>query len=204
MKKIVLSLLVIAAMTSLQANAFDVVSALKFWDRATEAQTAEAQTTKTLEEIETQMATIDKSVQEAFIGIISDLSTRKEVKSIKSDLKSNSANLTNIISTYTAKIANSKEDFVKKVNSLSEKEKTALANNLAVLSEGAQQYLLLATDGVKTASNALKTSQRLSDFATTVTNINNVAGQLKNRATTVINLANQMKTIAQTAGVTVQ
>ena len=72
MKKIVLSLFVIAAMTSLQANAFDYMSALKFWDRATDAQTAEAQTTKTLAEIETQMATIDKSVQEAFIDIVSE------------------------------------------------------------------------------------------------------------------------------------
>ena len=49
MKKIVLSLFVIVAMTSLQANAFDLMSVLKFWDRATEAQTsAEAQTAKSL------------------------------------------------------------------------------------------------------------------------------------------------------------
>ena len=205
MKKIVLSLFVIAAMTSLQANAFDYMSALKFWDRATEAQTsAEAQTAKTLTEIQNEMATIDKSVQEAFIDIVSDLSSRKEVKSIKSDLKTNSDNFANVISTYTAKLANDKENFAKTISKMSEKEKTNLVNNLAILSEDAQQYLLLATNGVKTASNALKASQKLSEFATTVNNINSVAGQLKNRATTVINLANQMKAIAQTAGVTVQ
>jgi len=204
MKKIVLSLFVIAAMTSLQANAFDVASTLKFWDRATEAQTAQEQTTKTLADIQTQMTTIDKSVQDAFISIASELSTRREVKSIKSDLKANSENLATVISTYTAKMANDKDNFTKKISKLSTKEKTALVNNLATLSEDAQQYLLLATDGIRTASTALKNTQKLSEFATTVTNINNVAGQLKRRATTVINLANQAKSIAQAAGVTVQ
>ena len=206
MKKILISLFVIVGMTSLQANAFtwDWASALKFWDRATEAQTAEAQTTKTLADIQNQMTTVDKSVQDAFINIVSELSTRKEVKNVKSELKSNSANFTNVISNYTTKLASNRDNFVKTVNNLSNKEKTALANNIAVLSESAQQYLLLATDGVKTATNTLKTTQKLSEFATTVTNINNTANQLKNRAATVINLANQAKTITQTAGLTVQ
>ena len=205
MKKIVLCLFVIIAMTSLQANAFDLMSALKFWDRATEAQTtAEAQTTKTLTDIQNQMTTIDKSVQDAFIDIVSELSNRKETKEIKNQLKSNSDNLAVVISNYANTIANNKDKFVKSVNDLSNKEKAALVNDLATLSEGAQQYLLLATEGVKSASNALKTTQKLSEFATTVNNINTVANQLKSRATTVLNLANQAKAIAQAAGVTVQ
>ena len=206
MKKILISLFVIVGMTSLQANAFtwDWASALKFWDRATEAQTAEAQTTKTLADIQNQMTTVDKSVQDAFINIVSELSTRKEVKNVKSELKSNSANFTNIISNYTTKLASNRDNFVKKVNSLSNKEKTALANNIAILAESTQQYLLLATDGVKTATNTLKATQKLSEFATTVTNINNTANQLRNRAATVINFVNQAKAIAQTAGVAVQ
>ena len=90
------------------------------------------------------------------------------------------------------------------INKMSEKEKTNLVNNIASLSQFAQQYLLLATDGVKTASNSLKATQKLSEFATTVNNINSIAGQLKNRATTVYNLVNQARVIAQAAGLTVQ
>ena len=206
MKKILVSLFVIVGMTSLQANAFswDWASVLKFWDRATEAQTAEVQTTKTLADIQNQMTTIDKSVQDAFVDIVSELSSWKETRDIKSELKKNNTNFMNTISNYTTKIANDRDNFIKKINKLSAKEKTALINDIAVLSESTQQYLLLATDGVKTATNTLKTTQKLSEFATTVSNINNTANQLKNRAATVINLANQAKTIAQAAGLTVQ
>lgn len=202
MKKVVLSLFVIIAMTTVQANAFDLMSALKFWDRASAQQTAEAQTAKTLADVEKQMTTIDKSVQDAFLNIVSELSTRKEEKTIKSNLKVQT--ITDVINAYTNTLANNKNNFVNTVKKLSTKEKTTLANNIAALSEGGQQYLLLATDGIKAATNELKSSQKLSEFATAVNNVNNVANQLKSRATTVINLANQMKTIAANGGVAVQ
>ena len=204
MKKIVLSLFVIVAMTSLQANAFDFMSALKFWENTAEKQAEQVQTAQTLTDIQTQMATIDKSVQDAFIDIVSDLSTRKETKNIKNQLKSGSDNLTTVISNYVNTLANNKEAMTKTISKLSNKEKTALVNNLATLTEDAQKYILLATDGAKAASNSLKTSQKLSDFATTVNNINKVGSQLKNRAASVLNLANQAKTLAQAAGLTVQ
>ena len=63
MKKICMVIAVIIALAPLQANAFDWMSAVKFWERASESQAAQAQTTKSLAEIETQMAAIDKSVQ---------------------------------------------------------------------------------------------------------------------------------------------
>ena len=202
MKKIVLSLFVIIAMTTVQANAFDLISALKFWDRATSEQSAEVQTAKTLADIENQMTTIDKSVQEAFLDVVSQLSTRKEEKTIKSNLKVQT--ITDVITGYTNTLANNKNNFVNTVKSMSTKEKTNLVNSLATLSENGQQYLLLATDGIKAATNALKSTQKLSEFATTVNNVNNVANQLKNRAATVINLSNQIKAIASSAGVSVQ
>lgn len=204
MKKILLSLLVIVFMTSLQANAFDWMSVLKFWDSAVEAQAATPQTTKTLDDIKNQMSAIDSSVETAFLNIVSELSTRKETKEVKNQLKSSSDNLAQVISNYTTTLANNKDNFVKTINKLSAKEKTTLINNLAVLSEDAQQYLLLATEGAKTATNAVKTTQKLSEFATTVSNINSIAAQLRNRATTVINLANQARALAQTAGLAVQ
>lgn len=200
MKKIVLSLFVIIAMTSLQANAFDFMSALKFWDRASETQQAQAVTS--LEDIQKQMTAIDSSVQTAFLNIVSELSTRKETKAVKSDLKAKS--LADVISSYTTTLASNKDAFVKKMTKLSDKEKTALVNNLSTLSESAQQYLLLATNGAKAATNTLKTTQKLSEFATTVSNINNIAGQLKNRATTLLDLTSQATALAKSAGLTVQ
>lgn len=204
MKKIVLVLVIICAMSPLRANAFDWMSALKFWERATEAQTVEVQQTKTLADIENQMAAIDKSVQDAFVNIVSELSSRKDTNNIKSQLKASNANLANIISNYTNTIANKKEDFTKTVKKLSSKEKTTLINNLSVLSEDAQQYMLLATEGAKTATTALKSAQKLSEVATTMGNINRVAVELKTRAATVIDMTNQIKSIATAAGVSVK
>lgn len=204
MKKILIGLFTIIVMTQLQANAFDWNTLFKFWDTATEAQTTEVQTVKTFADINNQMATIDKSVQDAFINIVSDLSTWREERSIKSELKAKNANLTDIISNYTTMLANNKEAYTKEAKKLSAKEKTALVNNLAILSEDAQKYLLLATDGVKTAANTLKTTQKLSEAATTISNINKTANELKTRATTVVNMANQIKTIATAAGISVK
>ena len=203
MKKILAGLFVITFMTTLQANAFDLVSALKFWESATEPQTAQVQATKTLDDIQNQMTTIDTSMQNAFLDIVSELSNRKETKAVKSQVKS-ATDITSVISAYTNTLASNKDSMVATINKMSEKEKTNLVNNIASLSQFAQQYLLLATDGVKTASNSLKATQKLSEFATTVNNINSIAGQLKNRATTVYNLVNQARVIAQAAGLTVQ
>lgn len=204
MKKILVSLCVLVLATSLQANAFDWISALKFWENASETQAAQVQTTKSLEDIEKQMSNIDKSVQDAFINIVSELSTRKETKNIKSQLSSSSANLVNVINNYANTLANNKATYENTIKKLSAKEKTTLVNNLAVLSEDAQQYMLLATEGVRTATNTLKASQKLSDFATSISNINKIATDLKGRASTVVNVANQLKNIATAAGVSVK
>ena len=204
MKKVIISCFVLCAMTSLQANAFDFNSVLNFLSKTAETQTAEVQTVKSFEDIKTQMTAIDSSVQEAFINIVSELSTRKETKNIKNELKSDSAALSNLISNYTATLANNKDKMVKTVSKLSSKEKTALLNNLATLATDSQQYMTLATDGARTATNAIKTAQKLNEFATAVSNINTVAAELKNRATTVVNFTNQVKTIAAAAGMSVK
>lgn len=204
MKKICMVIAVIIALAPLQANAFDWMSAVKFWERASESQAAQAQTTKSLAEIETQMAAIDKSVQSTFLNIVKELSTRRETKNIKSQLNESNTNLTKVIESYANTMANNQTDLTKDIKKLSNKKKTALVNNISALSEYGQQYLLLATDGVRTASNTLRTAQKLSEFATTVSNVNRIAADLKTRATAVINMTNQIKTIAAAAGVSVK
>ena len=203
MKKIILSLFVIVAMTSLQANAFDFSSALNFLNRASEAQAQATESVKTLSDVQAQMSSIDSSVQEAFLDIVSELSTRKETKNVKNQLKSNSEALNQVIANYASTLAANKENLTKKISKLSSKEKTNLVNNLATLTKAGQDYLLLATDGAKAATTAVKSAQKFNEVATTIANVNKVAADLKSRATTVINFANQMKSLATTAGVSV-
>ena len=92
MKKIFICSFIIMAASAMQVSAFDWNSALKFWEKASEAQAVTVQETKTLADIESQMNVIDKSVQDAFINIVSQLSTKKETKNIKSQISSNASN----------------------------------------------------------------------------------------------------------------
>ena len=203
MKKFILTVAVIAAMTSLQANAFDFTSALNFLNRASSAEQTAVDTVKTLSDVETKMTNIDADVQTAFLNIVSELSTRKEIKNVKNQLKDDSTALNTVIANYASTLAANKENLTKTINKLSSKEKTTLVNNISALTKAGQDYLLLATDGVRAATTEVKTAQKFNEVATTIANVNKVATELKTRATTVINFANQIKTIATTAGLTV-
>lgn len=203
MKKFILTVAVIAAMTSLQANAFDFTSALNFLNRASSAEQTAVDTVKTLSDVETKMTNIDADVQTAFLNIVSELSTRKEIKNVKNQLKDDSTALNTVIANYASTLAANKENLTKTITKLSSKEKTTLLNNISALTKAGQDYLLLATDGVRAATTEVKTAQKFNEVATTIANVNKVATELKTRATTVINFANQIKTIATTAGLTV-
>ena len=203
MKKFILTVAVIAAMTSLQANAFDFTSALNFLNRASSAEQTAVDTVKTLSDVETKMTNIDADVQTAFLNIVSELSTRKEIKNVKNQLKDDSTALNTVIANYASTLAANKENLTKTLTKLSSKEKTTLLNNISALTKAGQDYLLLATDGVRAATTEVKTAQKFNEVATTIANVNKVATELKTRATTVINFANQIKTIATTAGLTV-
>ncbi len=201
MKKILLSLVIIGV-TSMQANAFDWNSVLNFIGRASEVPATQ---TATLNDLEKQMKTIDNSVQNAFIDIVSELSGWKETWSVKSQLKSGEDVLANVISNYASTyIANNKQNVINKIKKMSAKEKAKLVSNIMTLTNSGQNYLLLAANGAKTASNALKTAQTVSEVTTTIANVNRTAAEIKQRATTVMTLANQIKTVATAAGVSVQ
>jgi len=203
MKKFILTVAVIAAMTSLQANAFDFTSALNFLNRASSAEQTAVDTVKTLSDVETKMTNIDADVQTAFLNIVSELSTRKEIKNVKNQLKDDSTALNTVIANYASTLAANKENLTKTITKLSSKEKTTLVNNISALTKAGQDYLLLATDGVRAATTEVKTAQKFNEVTTALANVNKVATELKTRATTVINFANQIKTIATTAGLTV-
>lgn len=203
MKKFILTVAVIAAMTSLQANAFDFTSALNFLNRASSAEQTAVDTVKTLSDVETKMTNIDADVQTAFLNIVSELSTRKEIKNVKNQLKDDSTALNTVIANYASTLAANKENLTKTITKLSSKEKTNLVNNISALTKAGQDYLLLATDGVRAATTEVKTAQKFNEVTTALANINKAATDLKARATTVINFANQIKTIATTAGLTV-
>ena len=202
MKKILLCLIAASGISMLQADAFDFNSVLNFIGKASEIQTEQTRNSATFEQ---QMSAIDNSVQSAFINIVSELSGWKETRSVKSQLKSNDSILADVISSYANNyIENNKQDIVNKIKKMSASEKSALINNLTTLTESSQNYLLLAANGARTASSTLKTAQTVSDVTTTLININKSAAELKQRATTVMTLINQIKTVANAAGVSIQ
>ena len=203
MKKILLSLVVISFMTMMRVEAFDWMSALNFLGRASETQTAQPQIS-TINDFEKQMATIDNTVETAFIDIVSELSGWWDTRSIKSQLKSNEDALTTVLSDYAnTYLENNRQNVVNTIKKMSSKEKTALVNNLTVLAENGQNYLVLAANGAKAATNAFKTAQTVNEVTTTITNVNKAAAELRNRATAVMTLANQLKSVATAAGVNV-
>ena len=166
MKKFILTVAVIAAMTSLQANAFDFTSALNFLNRASSAEQTAVDTVKTLSDVETKMTNIDADVQTAFLNIVSELSTRKEIKNVKNQLKDDSTALNTVIANYASTLAANKENLTKTINKLSSKEKTTLVNNISALTKAGQDYLLLATDGVRAATTEVKTAQKFNEVTT--------------------------------------
>jgi len=155
--------------------------------------------------LEKQMSTIDNSVQTAFINIVSELSGWKETRDVKSQLKSDNSILADVISSYANNyLAQNKQNVINTIQKMSAKEKANLISNLTTLSESGQNYLILAANGAKTATNTLKAAQTVNEVTTTLTSINKTATELKQRATTVISLVNQIKTIANTAGIAIQ
>lgn len=203
MKKLFISLVVVTAFGVSQADAFDWNAALNFLGRAQETQTTQLQTA-TISDVEAKMAAIDNSVQTAFVDIVSELSGWRETRTVKSQIKSNQDLFASVITEYTnTYLENNKQNVINTIKKMSSKEKAALLNNLNTLTECGQNYLLLATNGAKTATNAFRTAQTVSEVTTTITNVNRAAAELRSRATTVMTLAKQIKAIASTAGVSV-
>ena len=201
MKKILLSFIVVISMTILQADAFDWMSALNFLGRTAESQAAQPQISN-INDLEKQMAVIDNNVETAFIDIVSELSGWWETRSIKSQLKSNNDIFSTVISNYSnTYLETNRQSVVNKIKKMSAKDKAKLVNNLNTLAESGQSYLALAANGAKAAKNAFKAAQTVNEVATTITNVNKAAAELKNRATTVMTLANQLKSVATAAGV---
>ena len=201
MKKLFITLAIIG-ITTIQADAFDWTSALNFLNRASEPKTEETQIS-TLSDLEKQMTAIDSSVQTAFIDIVSKLSGWNETRKVKSQIKS--GDIATVISNYAnTYFENNKQNIMNKIKKMSDKDKTALANNIKTLTECGQNYLLIAANGAKAASNTLKTAQNLSEVSASITKINNMASELRNRATAVISAVNKIKSVASTSGLTIK
>lgn len=204
MKKIIIASILCFTMTTISANAFSWDSALNFINKASTIREAQTQEVKTLADIEKEMAAVDSSVQESFLNIVSKLSSWRESRNIKSQIKKGQKPLNEIITNYVSNLNTNKANITKKMSKLSSKDKQAMINNISTLAQDGQQYLILATQGVKSASNALRTAQKVSEFTTTLSNVNKIGSELKTKATTVVNLANQLKAIADTAGLAVK
>ena len=218
MKKYILT--VIAILVTMQA-----ASAIN-WNRALsplitgtyKTQATQPKTTVSSADVITELAkfqnqaqSIDNSVQNSFLSIVSQLSTKQEASTIQSKVMSILANssktqqqksdmIDELIANYTQNLASNKSDVVTIIKNMSTSDKTTLANNLAALVQNSQQYAALAKQGTTTAATLMKASQDAKDIISTVNTIRQTAVTVKNRATTVANFVNKVRTISKYAG----
>ena len=202
MKKILACILVLAGLSVSRAEAFDWGALFNVFAGTTEQQTTVTAANQ-FSDLEAQMSAIDSTVQTTFVDIVSKLSGWWDTRSIKSQLKKQNA--IDVISSYTNEyLSKNQEAIAKKLKNMSEKEKTALIQDITALTDNGQKYLLLATNAAKTATTTLKSAQNIAEVSNTVANINKMAVDLRSRATTVYNMAKQLKSIAGTVGMNIK
>lgn len=220
MKRFLLTCVALTLITT-EANAYDWTNILNVFTNTT--QEADTQTTvqndvlNSLTNIQNQANTIDSTVQENFLSIVSLLSSKKEATSIKSQLKSINSNtktteseksalINQVLSTYASGFVNN-SDSVNSIKKLSTSDKIELVKQLASLEQSGQKYASLAKQAITTsAANVLKSSSSASnasadDIASIISQTNQTATLIKERATNTLNFVNQIRTVAKLAGI---
>lgn len=173
--------------------------------------TTSADVITALANFQNQAQSIDNSVQNSFLSVVSQLSTQQEANTLKSRMATILANNANtqiqkeelideLISNYTQNLTANKTDIASIIKNMSASDKAQLANNLANLAQNSQQYITLAKKGTTTASTLLKASQNAQDIISTINTIRQTATTIKSRATTISNFVSKVRTISKYAG----
>lgn len=219
MKKLIGILVLIIALGQTSVYAFNWSSLLTGVSQSRPAAktttTTSAEVLRTLANFQSQAQSIDDSVQNSFLSVVSQISTPQESTILNSKVASILANTTQtqeqknvlisqLISNYTMNMNNNKTDIADIIENMSATEKKELANSVANLAQNSRQYAALAKQGVSTASTLMKASQNANDVLTTINTMRQTAANIKNRATTVANFVNKVRAISKYAGFFIQ
>ena len=183
--------------------------------RTTAQTTTSAEVLKALANFQSQTQSVDTSVQNSFLSVVSKLSTPQESTILNSRVASILSNTTQtqeqknnlinqLISNYTANMNNNKADIIDIIENMSSSDRAELASNVSNLAQNSKQYAQLAKQGVSTAQTLMKASQNANDVLTTINTMRQTATNIKNRATTVANFVNRVRAFSKYAGFFIQ
>ena len=216
MKKIVSVMVFVLILGQTSASAFDWGSMLTVLSQnrtntVSQNPSTSADVLKALASFQSQAQSVDNSVQNSFLSVVSQLSSPQEATILDSKISSILSNSTQnqeqksvlinqLISNYTATLSGNKLDVAEVIGDMSNSERAELANNLAELAQNSKQYAELAKQGISTAKTMMKVSQNANDVLTTINTMRQTAANIKNRATTVANFVNRVRSISKYAG----
>jgi hypothetical protein len=216
MKKIVSVMVFVLILGQTGASAFDWGSVLTVLSQnrtntVSQNPNTSADVLKALASFQSQAQSVDNSVQNSFLSVVSQLSSPQEATILDSKISSILSNSTQnqeqksvlinqLISNYTATLSGNKLDVAEVIGDMSNSERAELANNLAELAQNSKQYAELAKQGISTAKTMMKVSQNANDVLTTINTMRQTAANIKNRATTVANFVNRVRSISKYAG----
>lgn len=207
-------LLIMLSQTSVNAFEWGLVNTI-LSRQAAQATSTSALTAidivNTFADIENQAETIDSSVQNSFLTLVSTLSSQEEAQAINSQIASILANtsaneidkrnlISQIMTSYAASLKNNTSDTASIIRNLSVDDRAALTQVVTSLAQDGQSYLQLGKQGVAAATNAVKVAKKAGDFITVLNDVNRTVANIKNRAQTVIYMTNLVKTISKSAG----
>lgn len=215
MKKII-GLLLILALGQTCVYAFNWASLLtpvspRSYTATSQTATTSADVLNALANFQAQTQSVDNSVQNSFLSVVSKISSPQEATILDSKIKSILMNNTQtqeqksvlvnqLISAYTANLSTNKMDVAEIISDMSSSDRVELANSLSELAQNSKQYAALAKQGVSTAQTMMKVSQNANDVLTTINTMRQTAANIKNRATTVANFVNKVRSISKYAG----
>ena len=222
MKKNFLCIALMTVALPLTANAYDLsfsdINPLFNYNTNTEASNTTPATiansaVNTINQLNSQIASTDKSVQNSFLTLVSLLSPQKEAQTMQSKIaaimgnatttqNAKSAAVAQLMSAYASTMATNKTSLVSAISKLSASDKTTLANTIIALAQSQYQYLNIAGDYTKAAGNLAKTSN-LTNIANNLVAARDTANTIRNNALAVKNVVTQATSLAQACGINV-
>ncbi len=214
MKRVAVVLLSIFTLVAVNENAYS----WGFWGNSTtKTQTTTQIQPQTIDwasallSIQQQTETVDKSVQNSFIDIVSNLSSVQDANTLNSKINTILSNnlqtqtqkndsISELMTNYISNLVTNKNVTVSTIQGLSNSQKTSLLQDLATLAQSGQQYTSLAKQSIDTASSVMKTASKAKDTINTLKTINQTTQQLKRKAQTVVNVTNKVRQITSLAG----
>lgn len=221
-KNLLLGIVAMAVVMPLSANAYDLsfsdINPMFNYSTNTEASNTTPATIansamNTINQLNAQIASTDKNVQNSFLTLVSLLSPQKEAQTMQSKIatimgnatttqNAKSAAVAQLMSAYASAMGTNKTSMLATIAKLSAADKSTLANTLTSLAQSQYQYLNIAGDYTKAAGNLAKTSN-ITNIANNLVTAKETANTIRTNALAIKNVVTQAAALANASGINV-